>query len=223
MKLTKLQQQILTAVGHSQLADFFYWTGGTLLSACYLQHRWSEDLDFFSQDLISEEVVLAGMNNIKKSLGLSRLRQTIKLNRQQYQLQKNGEWLKLEFVYFPFPPLSKPKKVKEWPIKIDSLVDLAVNKIFALYERGEPKDAVDIYYIWQRQNWRLEKLIERANKKFGIELDPAMLASRALEAADRLPAITPLFPRKINLKKLQNNIESLFSLIGKKYLSRLLS
>ena len=48
--LTPFQKQALKAIGESPLVDNFYLTGGTALSAFYLQHRLSEDLDFFSPD-----------------------------------------------------------------------------------------------------------------------------------------------------------------------------
>ena len=48
--LTPFQKQLLKAIGDSPLADSFYLTGGTALAAFYLQHGFSEDLDFFSSD-----------------------------------------------------------------------------------------------------------------------------------------------------------------------------
>lgn len=46
--LTPFQKRILTAIGHSDLAPSFYLTGGTALAVYHLQHRYSEDLDFFA-------------------------------------------------------------------------------------------------------------------------------------------------------------------------------
>lgn len=48
--LTPFQKELLKAIGDSKLADNFYLTGGTALAAFYLQHRYSEDLDFFTAD-----------------------------------------------------------------------------------------------------------------------------------------------------------------------------
>lgn len=48
--LTKNQQALLHLVaGNGYLRDRFYFTGGTALSAYYLKHRYSDDLDFFSE------------------------------------------------------------------------------------------------------------------------------------------------------------------------------
>ncbi|MCZ7666433.1 MAG: nucleotidyl transferase AbiEii/AbiGii toxin family protein [Chloroflexi bacterium] len=45
--MTSFQKELLKVIGRSSLGDNFYLTGGTALAAFYLQHRFSEDLDFF--------------------------------------------------------------------------------------------------------------------------------------------------------------------------------
>ncbi len=51
ISLTPKQQLIFDEVKKSVfLKQNFYFTGGTALSAVYLHHRLSEDLDFFSQE-----------------------------------------------------------------------------------------------------------------------------------------------------------------------------
>lgn len=52
--LTVLQLRFINAISKSPLRDSFFLTGGTALSAFYLQHRYSEDLDFFTE--IPDEV-----------------------------------------------------------------------------------------------------------------------------------------------------------------------
>jgi predicted nucleotidyltransferase component of viral defense system len=46
--LTDHQQKALKLIAQTQLAEDFYFSGGTALAYFYLQHRKSEDLDFFS-------------------------------------------------------------------------------------------------------------------------------------------------------------------------------
>ena len=48
--LTKEQQIILSEISKNPFFNDFYFTGGTALSAFYLKHRYSEDLDFFSEN-----------------------------------------------------------------------------------------------------------------------------------------------------------------------------
>lgn len=222
MELTKLQKQTLAAIGQSDLAQLFYWTGGTLLSAHYLKHRQSFDLDFFSENLIEEEFVLAAVNKIKKNLGLTGLERQIVRNRQQYQLRKNNDRLNLEFVYYPFRPLIKPKHVKIWPVAIDSLKDMATNKTRALFERAEPKDIIDLWYILQKEKWRIPQLILFVNRKFGVSIDQPTFVSRALDALERLDDAKPLLLKGTSIKKLKKDIETLFRPSGVRKLSTLL-
>ena len=50
--LNKEQKSILDGLKENQLIrSNFYFTGGTALSEFYLQHRYSEDLDFFSENI----------------------------------------------------------------------------------------------------------------------------------------------------------------------------
>lgn len=47
--LTDRQKLALKLIANTELAKHFYFGGGTALSHHYLQHRYSEDLDFFNQ------------------------------------------------------------------------------------------------------------------------------------------------------------------------------
>lgn len=62
--LTPNQKSFLHEFTKSELRNVFRLTGGTALSAFYLEHRLSEDLDFFS----SENVPLAIIENFLKSI-----------------------------------------------------------------------------------------------------------------------------------------------------------
>jgi len=48
--LNSSQDAFLRAFARSSLQSNFHLTGGTALAAFYLQHRYSEDLDFFTGD-----------------------------------------------------------------------------------------------------------------------------------------------------------------------------
>src|SRR5258708_17660707 len=47
--LTRFQLNVLKVLSREPLLKDFYLTGGTALSAFYLHHRLSEDLDFFTE------------------------------------------------------------------------------------------------------------------------------------------------------------------------------
>jgi predicted nucleotidyltransferase component of viral defense system len=48
--LTPLQRRLLAEIGGSPLRDQFFLTGGTALAAFYLYHRYSVDLDLFTEN-----------------------------------------------------------------------------------------------------------------------------------------------------------------------------
>ena len=57
--LTPNQHRLLEYAAKSPtVAEHFYLTGGTALAEFYLQHRVSEDLDFFTKDPIIEVEIL---------------------------------------------------------------------------------------------------------------------------------------------------------------------
>ena len=50
------------------LVKKFYLTGGTALAAFYLYHRYSEDIDFFSEEEVDLLPIDAFLKNIKNKL-----------------------------------------------------------------------------------------------------------------------------------------------------------
>ena len=66
--LTPFQQQLLRAIGQTQIAENFYLTGGTALAAHFLQHRLSEDLDFFSSDPNAVRLVKAPLEAVAEQI-----------------------------------------------------------------------------------------------------------------------------------------------------------
>jgi hypothetical protein len=55
--LTSPQKHFLIEFTQSKIRNWFRLSGGTALSAFYLEHRFSEDLDFFSTDDIPLEPI----------------------------------------------------------------------------------------------------------------------------------------------------------------------
>ena len=65
--LTKEQQIILDELSKNNfLRDNFYFTGGTALSQFYLQHRFSEDLDFFTTQQFDNQAVFTLVSDWSK-------------------------------------------------------------------------------------------------------------------------------------------------------------
>ncbi|MFH1456734.1 MAG: nucleotidyl transferase AbiEii/AbiGii toxin family protein [Patescibacteria group bacterium] len=205
--LNSTQIKTLKAIAKTKLAKSYYWTGGTALAYKYLPLRLSEDLDFFSFDLETDENLIIELNRLKHDLDIKKIDFTQHLNRQQFVLNfdKNDK-LKLEFVFFPFKNLGKILIDKNLNIKIDSLVDIATNKTLATYQRNEPKDIFDLYCLLDLKKFKLADLIKNVNKKFDVKINQADLEAKILNNIDLLKNIEPLILdfEKFNIKEIKN-------------------
>lgn len=194
--LTDFQKKVLKEIGGSELFRFFIWSGGTALSFQYLYHRLSADLDFLSQDLLPDEYLLSQVRKITKNLKIKKFEEQKKFNRHEFWLKRNKETLRIEFVFYPFPYIKQPKKIKEFNIKIDSIEDILTNKTHAVYERAEPKDVFDFYCILLLKKTNFLKVFKWVEKKFGVKIDPILFTSEFLKGIDNLDKIRPLILKK---------------------------
>lgn len=181
--LSKNQQRILQEISQNRIiCDNFYLTGGTALAGFYLGHRFSEDLDFFSEQEFDPSEVFSFLKTIQKTIGLKKIAQEQSFNRNLFFLHLSGNNIvKTEFTYFPFPRIEKKKYQNK--LFIDSLVDIAVNKIFTIYQKPRARDFIDLYFIIKQEGWTIEELNKKARIKFDWHIDPIQLGSRFLQAA----------------------------------------
>ena len=134
MELTKSQKVALSLLAASPLCNQFYLTGGTLLAWVYLKHRYSEDLDFFSEQKFSFDEVSNFIRDLKEKGGFKSVEYQKIFDRHQFLL-KNKEILKIEFVYFNHDKKRLGKKRKVLGIWVDSLKDLSANKTLAYFDK----------------------------------------------------------------------------------------
>lgn len=207
--LKEFHEEVLKAVGESELNRFFTWSGGTALSYFYLQHRLSYDLDFMSKGLVPDQLLLLQIREIAKKAKCKLMREHTRFNRHEFWLKKGAHTLKIEFIFYPFLSIKQSKKIAEFNLKVDSLEDILTNKIHALYERLEPKDVFDIYCILQKSGFKFGTLFKWTEKKFGAQIDPVLWVSLALKAADKLADIKPLVLNKddFSLKDIKKYLE----------------
>lgn len=199
--LTKNQIAVLEKIGDNKfIADNLYFTGGTALAEFYLKHRFSEDLDFFSEqefDIVSIDIFL---KSLKIELGISKVDFQQSYNRNIFFLHFNQEVLKTEFTYFPFPRIEQG--VSKYGIRVDSLLDIAVNKLFTIYQRTKARDYIDLYFICIHAGYSIERLIEHAKVKFDWHIDPLQLGTQFIKATEAEDY--PRMIEKIDHKMWQN-------------------
>ena len=183
---------------NSRLNKQFYFTGGTALSAIYLHHRESEDLDFFSEEKLENEAIEKFIEGIAKKKKLE-IRFTLREIVRIYELLKEDKVkIKVDFGYYPYKRLKRGLNING--VKIDSLQDIATNKLHTVTSRTQVKDFVDLYFLLKE--FTVWDLFYGVKEKFRIELDLFWLGSDFLkvEQFDVLPKM--LVPLK--LKDLQD-------------------
>lgn len=167
-----------------QITKRFYLTGGTPLAEFYLKHRLSEDLDFFCEkEEINPRVIDAYLKKVSPKLLVSKIKRSQFLGLISYQLVfKDKQELKVDFNYYPFPRIEKGIKYKN--LEVDSVYDIAVNKLHTLFMKPRNRDYVDLYFIMAKFKYPLQKLIADAKAKFDWDIDPVNLANQFLRVKD---------------------------------------
>lgn len=181
-----------------QITNRFYFTGGTVLSEFYLQHRLSEDIDLFNEsEEVDQSLIDAFLKRISPLLKVRKIKKSQFLGLVSYILIfENKEQLKVDFNYYPFLRIEKGKKYKN--LQIDSIYDIAVNKVHTMFMRTRSRDFVDIYFIMRSVDYTLDQLIKDAKVKFDWHIDQITLASQFMKVKETrdLPKMLTAFDRK---------------------------
>ena len=197
--LSDFQRQAVTLFKKSILAQSFYLAGGTALAEFYLQHRKSEDLDWFTQDELNLE-------DLKRFSG--KLQNLIKLDKIEFQHglglytfffypQREVAKYKIDFGQYPFGTIEPLKKIDG--LLVEDLYDIAVDKAHTISVRPRSRDFIDLYFILQlKKDWRLEDLVRRAFEKFELRVDPLQLTENLLQVThlEDLPIMLKLVDMK---------------------------
>ena len=180
--LTENQKKILALIGgDTAIAESFYLSGGTALAEYYLGHRLSEDLDFFSEQEFDPQAISAFFKKIQDKAGITSVTYEQSFNRNLFFLDVGADRIKTEFTYYPFPRIEQGQRIEK--LSIDSLLDIAVNKVFTIYQKPRSRDFIDLYCILQKEkSWTLDELAKKAQMKFDHFLDPLQLSAQFIKA-----------------------------------------
>lgn len=145
---------LLEKLSHQQFIADFYLAGGTAM-ALFLNHRRSDDLDFFSAKEFDQALLIKRLKEIGNFEGLKNAQNTI--------IGKLDD-IKISFFTLPYALLEPADKQEN--IAVARLTDLAAMKILAISDRETKRDFIDLY--WLCQNFKpLEELLLIFQKKFG--------------------------------------------------------
>jgi predicted nucleotidyltransferase component of viral defense system len=188
----------------------FYLTGGTALSRCYLNHRYSDDLDFFvneapdfkkQTETVVSAIRKAGMQIELGTASESFLRITV---------LKDEVSSKIDFVndviyhYGDFEAAHFFNKIYSWR-------NILSNKLSAV-SRLEPKDIADLLFIAKKFAFEWPDIMEEAkNKDLWIEpLNVSRIIKEfPVDLFDSVKWITPVAKKKLS-KELHRMHDDIF-------------
>jgi predicted nucleotidyltransferase component of viral defense system len=149
----------------------FYLTGGTALGRFYLQHRYSEDLDFFvNDDPDFSKHILFIKNELQKFFEVDVSKTIVTDEFARFFIYENEAFLKVELVNDLACQAGSPLKTKLG--YIDNVTNILSNKISAIVGRDEPKDIYDILSIAENFSFNWKEIFFHTKRKAMVnELD----------------------------------------------------
>jgi hypothetical protein len=192
--ITEPQKKLITIASETpEVKEAFWLAGATALAEFYLQHRRSNDLDFFTAE---KEILRAATREYQANADKKRIPLKLELkggNFARFTGSLDGELVKVEFCV-DSPYRLAPTTESAYGIQVENSIDIACNKLSALYDRFEMKDFVDVYFI-HKEICELDDLIPITKQKHG-GVENHMLAI-SFQRINKIPDDSPLFPKML--------------------------
>ncbi len=179
--LYPLQDEVLKIL--SEVDTGLYLSGGTAVSRGYLQHRFSDDLDLFTNDSRDFSLWVDRAASAWTAREGWRVRFVVRDPRFTRLWIETEDDLSLKIELINDVP-SHVGELKIDPVlgRLDSAENLLANKITAVLDREEPKDLADIWGLCCRFGLSIRGAIEGASGKAAGVFPP--------EVASRLCSVT---------------------------------
>jgi len=205
--LNKFQRTVLFEFKKSSLNKKFYLSGGTALAEFYLHHRFSEDLDFFTQEELDLNELKKFINYVSRKLLIKKIEFQRGYGLYAFFLTtKTGKKHKIDFGQYPFGPIESLKNFDG--LLVESLFDIAVNKAQTIAFRPRLRDFIDLYLILQQNpNWTFQDLLKKSFEKFEMRADVLQVGQNLLEVEKQIDM--PVMIKKIDMNKIKNFFLSL--------------
>lgn len=129
-----------------------------------------------------------------------------------------------EFIHYNHDKKTLKKRELLNDIMIDSLDDIAANKTMAYFDRKEPKDLFDIYFLIINKNFTPAILLNLTQKKFGLTFSESLFWSESFKFSPLLNTLKPFIEnQKDNPDDILKKIEEYFKKGSAEYLKKELS
>lgn len=146
----------------------FYLTGGTALSRFYYQHRYSEDLDFFSMGELQDfrEILMKILNSTKQETFTIEI-ETFSDHFFRVYAKEKGVSLKIDFVNETVFHWGQFNKFPLFP-HVDNEMNILSNKLTCV-SRYEVKDMADIWALTKYLSFSWREVMDIADKKSPVD------------------------------------------------------
>ena len=131
-------RELLEKLSGVRFIKKFYLAGGTSV-ALFLNHRRSDDLDFFSEKEFNTPILIKNLKKLCEFVGTKTSENT---------LIGKLDGIKISFFSLPYGLLEEAVKYKN--LSIAKPLDLAAMKILAISDRGTKRDFIDLYFLCQK-------------------------------------------------------------------------
>lgn len=194
--LTQNTKSILESLDRAGLIKDFYLAGGTAL-ALYYGHRFSIDLDWFSENFSYSPDFRKKLSELGK-LGIDNE------GEKTFNGVLNG--VKISFFEYSYPLISA-KIHYRGDIYLASRPDIAVMKLEAVARRGTYKDFLDLYFLLQE--YSLDDLLSFLREKFvGIEYNETHLLKSLTYFKDAEKGEFPEMIKKVKWGEVKKTVVS---------------
>ncbi len=182
-----VQREVLVGLSRNrEISERFFLTGGTALAAFYLAHRVSEDLDMFSYEQ-------QDLDEIDFWISKTWPQDTIPIRRSRGYYSVLIREVKVDIVYDPLAAPGVRKRADlgaDQTIAIDTIDNIASNKLTTLLSRTELKDFLDFYYIRRRFPQIAMSAIYKGARAKDVQFDdPASVAYQIELGVDEMRRI----------------------------------
>jgi hypothetical protein len=186
---------------HPLVREHFFLTGGTALSVFFLHHRTSEDLDFFAVDPVDLSELSFWIRTVWQT------EHAIVRNTAEF-LTVMVRDVKVDFVIDALSDRTRRERARfgQYSMMIDTLSNIAANKLCTVVSRNEPKDFVDLYVLMKQvPQLDFESTFEAARKREALFDDPPTAAyqlERSLRFVRDRPELLPQLRIPLELKNM---------------------
>ncbi|MEX2444286.1 MAG: nucleotidyl transferase AbiEii/AbiGii toxin family protein [Alkalispirochaeta sp.] len=160
-KLYALQDDVMRAVFSRQLG--FYLTGGTALSRFHLNHRYSDDLGFFTHEINSFGDAVRMVRSDLEELFSPVIVEVDAREFKRLRVQRADVTLKIDFVADRAPRVGVPENRDGR--YVDRVRNILSNKVGAVISRDEARDVADLVQISRSYRFSWLAVLQEALEK----------------------------------------------------------